>query len=150
MKSQTLSAKTGKKYHVDHIRPLSAGGLHHPHNLQVIEAKANLSKGSTFNGKRRKYSWSEKKEARRKFKQQNQHYQYTKPVGRWTIMSNFIGGVLAGLIFFGPFAFFYSYFYPYMFPKTQQNQRILALRMRKFINLGICVSSIFWSIIILS
>ena len=34
------------KRHVDHIIPLSRGGLHHPDNLQILEARANLCKGS--------------------------------------------------------------------------------------------------------
>jgi len=33
------------KYHVDHIIPLSKGGLHHEENLRVITATENLSKG---------------------------------------------------------------------------------------------------------
>lgn len=34
------------KWHVDHIIPLSKGGLHHPDNLQILEASANLRKGA--------------------------------------------------------------------------------------------------------
>lgn len=34
----------GKKYHVDHIIPLSKGGLHHEDNLQILEATQNLRK----------------------------------------------------------------------------------------------------------
>lgn len=33
------------KYHVDHIIPLSKGGLHHPDNLQILKAVDNLRKG---------------------------------------------------------------------------------------------------------
>jgi 5-methylcytosine-specific restriction endonuclease McrA len=33
------------KYHVDHITPLSKGGLHHPANLRIIGASENARKG---------------------------------------------------------------------------------------------------------
>lgn len=36
---------TGIKWHVDHIIPLSKGGLHHQDNLQILEARINLRKG---------------------------------------------------------------------------------------------------------
>lgn len=41
-----LRKTTGDTYHVDHIIPLSKGGLHHPLNLQIITASENLSKGN--------------------------------------------------------------------------------------------------------
>jgi len=34
----------GPEYHVDHIKPLSKGGLHHPDNLQILLAKINDEK----------------------------------------------------------------------------------------------------------
>ena len=40
------SMSLGEKFHVDHIIPLSKGGLHIASNLQVLEAKDNLRKGA--------------------------------------------------------------------------------------------------------
>lgn len=34
------------KYHVDHIIPLAAGGLHHPDNVRVVTAHENVRKGA--------------------------------------------------------------------------------------------------------
>ena len=39
-----LQDKLGIPFHVDHIVPLSIGGLHHPSNLQVVPASWNRSK----------------------------------------------------------------------------------------------------------
>ena len=36
-------------WHVDHIKPLAAGGLHHPSNLQVLSKFDNLTKGAKWN-----------------------------------------------------------------------------------------------------
>lgn len=44
--ANTIKCSTGVLMHVDHIIPLSKGGLHHPLNLQVITQFENLSKGS--------------------------------------------------------------------------------------------------------
>lgn len=41
-----ISDCIGIKFHVDHIFPLSCGGLHHENNLRVIPAKINLRKGT--------------------------------------------------------------------------------------------------------
>lgn len=43
-----LNKCTGIKWHVDHVKPLAKGGLHHENNLQVITAKANLRKHDSF------------------------------------------------------------------------------------------------------
>lgn len=39
-----LQRLTGRKYRVDHVVPLTAGGRHHPDNLRVIPAAYNLAK----------------------------------------------------------------------------------------------------------
>jgi len=36
------------KYHVDHIKPISKGGLHHQDNLQILEAKLNMKKSDSY------------------------------------------------------------------------------------------------------
>jgi len=42
-----INARAGKiLFHVDHIVPLSKGGLHHQDNLQILRAEDNLKKGS--------------------------------------------------------------------------------------------------------
>lgn len=43
-----LFRQTGIKHHVDHIQPLSKGGLHAPENFQILTESENLSKGNTF------------------------------------------------------------------------------------------------------
>jgi hypothetical protein len=41
-----LEKRFGLQFHVDHIIPISKGGLHIPSNLQVLPAKLNLQKNS--------------------------------------------------------------------------------------------------------
>lgn len=45
-KARALTELIGEAYHVDHIIPLSKGGLHHPKNLQVLRGVDNLRKGA--------------------------------------------------------------------------------------------------------
>lgn len=33
-------------YHVDHIIPVSKGGIHHPNNMQILSAKDSMRKGN--------------------------------------------------------------------------------------------------------
>jgi hypothetical protein len=40
-----LTETTGIQHHLDHIMPLSKGGIHHPINLRIITAEENISKG---------------------------------------------------------------------------------------------------------
>jgi len=46
--AKDLQAVTGEVYHVDHIRPVSKGGLHHPDNLQILPADLNFKKGCSY------------------------------------------------------------------------------------------------------
>jgi 5-methylcytosine-specific restriction endonuclease McrA len=41
-----LTRETGVKHEVDHVKPLSRGGLHHQDNLRVITRAENLRKGA--------------------------------------------------------------------------------------------------------
>lgn len=45
-KARALTELVGEPYHVDHIKPISKGGLHHPSNLQVLRGIDNLRKGN--------------------------------------------------------------------------------------------------------
>jgi len=47
-KARALTELVGESYHVDHIKPLSKGGLHHPDNLQILLGRDNLKKGSKY------------------------------------------------------------------------------------------------------
>jgi len=44
--ARRLTEETGIKHEVDHIIPVSKGGLHHPDNLQVLTKYENCSKGN--------------------------------------------------------------------------------------------------------
>lgn len=68
--AKRLTHETGIDHHVDHIRPLAAGGEHHPSNLRAIPARENLEKGSKFNGSKAQYSRKEKKEVAQQLKEQ--------------------------------------------------------------------------------
>jgi len=37
-----------KDYHVDHIQPISRGGLHHENNLQILKASLNWEKSDKW------------------------------------------------------------------------------------------------------
>ena len=44
-----LNKEAGRvAYHVDHIKPISKGGAHHPDNLQILTAEENLKKSDHF------------------------------------------------------------------------------------------------------
>ncbi|KKK54173.1 hypothetical protein LCGC14_3087400 [marine sediment metagenome] len=44
--ARRLQEETGEPHHVDHIIPISKGGLHHQDNLEPLTAEANLRKGA--------------------------------------------------------------------------------------------------------
>ena len=44
--ARKLTIETGVKHEVDHIIPVSKGGIHHPDNLQVLTKYENQSKGN--------------------------------------------------------------------------------------------------------
>lgn len=46
IKCKEISKSTGIAHQVDHIIPISKGGLHHPSNLQILTKFENLSKGA--------------------------------------------------------------------------------------------------------
>jgi hypothetical protein len=46
--SRTLSNMSPIKWSVDHIVPLSKGGIHHPTNLQLMPLIANIAKGPRY------------------------------------------------------------------------------------------------------
>lgn len=53
--AKRLTDCLGMQFHVDHVKPLAIGGLHHPSNLQAMPWRLNLSKGATHHVVR----WSE-------------------------------------------------------------------------------------------
>lgn len=71
-KSRKLTKETGIQHHVDHIKPLAAGGRHHPDNLQILTADQNLKKGSKYEGKVHTYKkTASQNESRKKVSQPN-------------------------------------------------------------------------------
>ena len=44
-----ISRYLGEGWHVDHIIPLSKGGLHHPDNIQIVTKNYNLEKHNKLN-----------------------------------------------------------------------------------------------------
>jgi 5-methylcytosine-specific restriction endonuclease McrA len=61
--ARRLTKETGIEHHVDHIKPLAAGGEHHPDNLRVITAEENLKKGARWNSNSRPSQQDRKPEA---------------------------------------------------------------------------------------
>lgn len=49
--ARKLTRETGIEHHVDHIKPLVAGGTHHPNNLQILTAEENLKKGAKWDAR---------------------------------------------------------------------------------------------------
>lgn len=45
-KAKSLTMETGVRYEVDHIIPISKGGLHYEYNLRVITMEENRKKGA--------------------------------------------------------------------------------------------------------
>ena len=45
-KCKDLTKITGIEHEVDHIIPITKGGLHHPSNLQILTGDENRKKGS--------------------------------------------------------------------------------------------------------
>ena len=43
-----MTKKLGVEYQVDHIKPISKGGLHHENNLQILSRSLNLKKASKW------------------------------------------------------------------------------------------------------
>tara|TARA_R100000951_G_scaffold115638_1_gene124377 strand:+ start:151 stop:660 length:510 start_codon:yes stop_codon:yes gene_type:complete len=53
--AQDKTKETETQWHVDHIIPLTKGGLHKPTNLQVVPASWNISKGNRSEDKYNDY-----------------------------------------------------------------------------------------------
>lgn len=47
---RALSEATGVQHHVDHIKPVSKGGMHVPDNLQILTQEDNLKKSNKYCG----------------------------------------------------------------------------------------------------
>ena len=61
-KCRAKTKETGIEHHVDHVKPLAAGGRHHPSNLKILTAQENLQKGATYKRKTHFFSKKEKAE----------------------------------------------------------------------------------------
>lgn len=46
--ASVLSRSCGESFHIDHIQPISKGGLHTFENLQILSAEENLRKGAKY------------------------------------------------------------------------------------------------------
>lgn len=44
--ASVLGRSCGESFHIDHITPISKGGLHNFENLQILSAEENLKKGN--------------------------------------------------------------------------------------------------------
>lgn len=49
-KARAITEATGVAHHVDHIKPVSKGGLHVPENLRITKAEENLRKSNKWEG----------------------------------------------------------------------------------------------------
>lgn len=45
-----ITQKTGENHHLDHIWPVSKGGVHHPINMQILTEEENLKKHASHDG----------------------------------------------------------------------------------------------------
>jgi hypothetical protein len=55
--ARLLSSVLGREMHVDHIVPVSAGGRHHPSNLQILSASDNRTKHASVDTPMLEKAW---------------------------------------------------------------------------------------------